>query len=79
MDIQKIAEAIATTISVLLAIALGIYLLVKLPLWLVPIAFAVAGFLLYAFVGPAVAIFSFIVALLAKGLQQLTSRRHTRS
>lgn len=77
MDVNKTANTIAMTLVWIMAIALGIYLVIKLPLWLAPFVFAVAVFFLLAFVGPIIAGFSFVVALLIKGIQLLISRRRT--
>jgi len=77
MDVNKTANTIAMTLVWIMAIALGIYLVIKLPLWLAPFVFAVAVFFLLAFVGPIIAGFAFVVALLIKGVQLLISRRRT--
>jgi hypothetical protein len=46
MNTDDIAEIIATTTTTLLLAALLVWLVVTLPLWSVPIVFALAAFLL---------------------------------
>lgn len=82
MDIQKIAEKIALVITILLAIALGIWLLVELPLWLAPFVFAIAFFLGAAFLGPIIAVGAFLAAICIKAtvwLVKAISRRRAQS
>ncbi|ARU23675.1 hypothetical protein RSSE_c3292 [Ralstonia solanacearum] len=79
MDLETLAETIAYTIVTVLAVALGVWLVIELPLWAVPLAFGVAVFFGLAFLGPVVAAAAFAAAACIKTVAWLVSRRRARA
>lgn len=79
MDIDEIAENIATTVTTALLIALLIWLVLTLPLWAVPLVFALAAFFGLACGGPMIALAAFLIAGLVKAGNWLVSRRRVRA
>jgi len=79
MDIEQTANAITRVVITLLQIVLGIYLVIKLPLWTGLMVFCITSVVTITFLGPAVAIAAFIVALTIQGIAWISVRRRTRS
>ncbi|ARU24884.1 hypothetical protein ACKZDW_00645 (plasmid) [Ralstonia syzygii subsp. celebesensis] len=79
MDIETLAETIAYALFAVLATSLGIWLLIELPLWAVPLVFGVAVFFGLAFVGPAIAAVAFVAAATIKATAWLISHRRARA
>ncbi|MHA6912995.1 hypothetical protein ACQUJO_07655 [Ralstonia pseudosolanacearum] len=79
MDIETLAETIAYALFAVLAAALGVWLLIELPLWAAPLAFGVAVFFGLALVGPAIAAAAFVAAAAIKGTAWLVSHRRARA
>ncbi|WP_369951990.1 hypothetical protein [Ralstonia syzygii] len=79
MDIETLAETIAYAVVTVLAVALGVWLVIELPLWAVPLVFGVAVFFGLAFFGPVIAAAAFTAAACIKAVTWLISRRHARS
>lgn len=79
MNLETLAETIAYAVVTVLAIALGIWLLIELPLWAVPFAFALAAFFGLAFFGPVIAAAAFAAAALIKAAAWLISHRRAQA
>lgn len=78
MNTDDIAEIIATTTTTLLLAALLVWLAVALPLWSVPIVFALAAFFSLALLGPVIAISAYCLAAIFKAAKWLISHRRVR-
>lgn len=78
MNTYDIAEIIATTTTTLLLAALLVWLVVTLPLWSVPIVFALVAFFCLALLGPVVAIGAYCIAGIFAAAKWLISHRRVR-
>ncbi|RAS18940.1 hypothetical protein DFO50_10296 [Microvirgula sp. AG722] len=79
MNVETLAETIAYAIVVVLAVALGIWLVIELPLWAVPFIFGLVAFFGLAFLGPVIAVVAFVAAALIKAAAWLISHRRARA
>lgn len=79
MDIETLAETIAYAIVAVLTVALGVWLVIELPLWAVPFVFGVAVFFGLAFLGPIIAVAAFVAAACIKAAAWLISHRRARA
>ncbi|WP_353189532.1 hypothetical protein [Pandoraea pnomenusa] len=79
MDIETLAKTIAYVVIAMLSVALGVWLLIELPLWAAPLMFGVAVFFGLVFLGPLIAVAAFCIAALIKAAAWLVSHRRARA
>ncbi|MCM2494542.1 hypothetical protein [Burkholderia glumae] len=74
MNISSVAEGIAYTVITIAGVVLGVWLLIELPWWSVPIIFGIVAFFAIAFLGPIVVVGSYLIAAVIKAVVWLVGR-----